>query len=544
MTTAGGNLGIVVLAAGRGTRMRSERAKVLHTIAGKPLVLWVLDAALALGPSRVAVVVGHEADEVRRVCERHLTMRGAAGTRVSYPIQTEQRGTGDAVRVAMRVLADASGDVVILYGDVPALTTATVARLVARHRETGALLSLLTTTVDDPAGYGRIRRNASGDVVAIVEERDLAAGDRGIREINPGIYCTSVAFLEKALARLRDDNAQREYYLTDIVATAVAEGGCVTSVAVKNADEVAGINSRAELAVLEAGVRRALVERWMQAGVTFRDPTSAYLEESVTIGPDSEIGPNVQLLGRTRIGRGCRIDGMALLRDVEIGEDVHLRLGTVATECRIGDGAMIGPFAHLRPGSELGPSVHIGNFVETKKARLGRGTKANHLTYLGDVEIGEDTNVGAGTITCNYDGFAKHRTVIGSRVQIGSDTQLVAPVTVADDVYIGAGTTVTRDVPEGHLVVSRVPQRQVPGWVSRRRAKAASGTPVKAAGGAPAKAGEAPRATKVTPLARATPKSTGARRRTKKGRAKAAAKPTRQPPRKRARATGARRGKR
>jgi bifunctional UDP-N-acetylglucosamine pyrophosphorylase/glucosamine-1-phosphate N-acetyltransferase len=306
-------------------------------------------------------------------------------------------------------------------------------------------------------------------------------------------------------------------------------------VPVDDADEVAGINSRAELAALEARVRRILVGAWMQAGVTFRDPASAYIEEGVAIGADTEVGPNVQLLGRTHIGRGCRIDGMALLRDVEIGNDVHLRFGTVATECRIGDGAVIGPFAHLRPGSELGAAVHIGNFVETKKARIGARTKANHLTYLGDVEIGEDTNVGAGTITCNYDGFAKHRTVIGNRVQIGSDTQLVAPVTVADDAYIGAGTTVTRDVPAGHLVVSRVPQRQMPGWVNRRRAKAE----------ADARPPEAKVASLTTPAkGAAAPAATGAVRRTKKARPKAAAKNTRQLPRGSARATGARRGKR
>jgi bifunctional UDP-N-acetylglucosamine pyrophosphorylase/glucosamine-1-phosphate N-acetyltransferase len=519
--------------------MRSDRAKVLHTIAGKPLVLWVLDAALELAPSRVVVVVGHEADKVRAVCERHTGVHddasGAPTPQFSYPVQVEQHGTGHAVRIAMPALANASGDVLILYGDVPALTAATMARLVARHHETGATLSLLTTTVADPAGYGRIRRDPSGKVEGIVEERDLAPGDRGICEINPGIYCTSVAFLHTALARLTNDNAQREYYLTDIVAAAVADGGRVTSVTVEDCDEVAGINSRADLAVLEARVRRALVGACMQAGVTFRDPASAYLEEEVTIGADTEIGPDVQLLGRTRIGRRCRIDGMALLRDVEIGDDVHLRLGTVATECRIGDGAVIGPFAHLRPGSELGPEVHIGNFVETKKARIGAGTKANHLSYLGDVEIGEHTNIGAGTITCNYDGFAKHRTVIGSRVQIGSDTQLVAPVTVADDAYVGAGTTVTRDVPPGHLAVSRVPQRDVPGWVSRRRAKA--------------RADARPPETKVASLKTTTkgaPASAGpgAVRRTKKARPEAAAKTTRQSPRGRARATGAPRGKR
>ena len=503
--------------------MRSERAKVLHTVAGKSLVAWVLDAASELAPARVAVVVGHEAEQVREVCERHLRMRAADGKprsgtpQIVFPLQREQRGTGHAVRVAMPSFSGFRGDIVILYGDVPGLTPASLARLVGRHRETGATLSLLTTTVVDPTGYGRIRRRPDGAVAGIVEERDLTPEDRGIREINPGIYCTSAAFLAAALARLRNDNAQGEYYLTDVVGIAVADGRTVTAVPVDDADEVAGINSRAELAAMEAQVRRALVTRWMQAGVTFHDPATAYLEEGVTIGADTEIGPNVQLLGRTRIGRACRVDGTALLSDAELGDRVHLRLGTVMTECRVGSDVVIGPFAHLRPGSELADEVHIGNFVETKKARIGRGTKANHLTYLGDVEIGEETNVGAGTITCNYDGFAKHRTIIGSRVQIGSDTQLVAPVRIADDVYVGAGTTVTHDVPAGHLVVSRVPQRDVPGWVSRRRAKAK----------AKAKAGE-------------TPKKTAAVRSI----AKTAQKTARQHKRHQARATSGRRGKR
>jgi bifunctional UDP-N-acetylglucosamine pyrophosphorylase/glucosamine-1-phosphate N-acetyltransferase len=513
------SLGVIVLAAGRGTRMRSERAKVLHTVAGKALVLWVLDAALDLAPERVAVVVGHDAAEVREVCGRHLRMRAVDGkpsaTATGYPLQREQRGTGDAVRVAMPSFAGFSGDVMILYGDVPGLTAATLARLVARHRESGATLSLLTATVADPGEYGRIRRRSDGGVAGIVEKRDLAPSDRGIREINPGIYCASAAFLAAALARLRNDNAQGEYYLTDIVGIAVSDGLPVTAVAVEDADEVAGINSRADLAAMEAQVRRALVTRWMQAGVTFHDPATAYVEEGVTIGADTEVGPNVQLLGRTRLGRACRLDGTALLRDAELGDRVHLRIGTVMTECRVGDDVVIGPFAHLRPGSELAAEVHIGNFVETKKARIGRGTKANHLTYLGDVEIGEQTNVGAGTITCNYDGFAKHRTIIGSRVQIGSDTQLVAPVTIADDAYVGAGTTVTRDVPAGHLVVSRVPQRDVPGWVSRRRAKAEGATPA---------------AKKAAAVVRSIKKT--------------AAKTARQPPRRQARATSGRRGKR
>lgn len=505
MDTPDGSLGVVILAAGRGTRMRSERAKVVHTIAGKALVLWVLDTALELAPARVAVVVGHEAQEVRGICQRRLVSR--PGVDVVFPLQSEQHGTGDAVRMAMPGFDGFTGDVVILYGDVPGLRAATLTMLVDRHRESGAALSLLTTTVTDPTGYGRIRRRADGSVTGIVEERDLAPADRQIREINPGIYCASAAFLRAALARLRNDNAQREYYLTDVVGIAVADGLCVTAVPVDDAEEVAGINSRADLAVLETRVRRALVARWMDAGVTFRDPATVYLEDGIEIGADTEIGPNVQLLGRTRLGRSCTVDGTAVLRDADIGDRVHLRLGTVMTDCRVGDGAVIGPFAHLRPGTELGADVHIGNFVETKKARLGAGTKANHLTYLGDAEIGAQTNIGAGTITCNYDGFAKHRTVIGDRVQIGSDTQLVAPVRVGNDAYVGAGTTVTRDVPAGELVVSRVPQRHVPGWVSRRRAKAAAATKV---AGNPSPSA-APRAVVVPSRKKTTTRKTQAR---------------------------------
>jgi bifunctional UDP-N-acetylglucosamine pyrophosphorylase/glucosamine-1-phosphate N-acetyltransferase len=465
---------VIILAAGRGTRMRSERAKVLHGVVGTPFIVSVLDTALALLPTRVAVVVGHEAERVRQVCVDHLARRHAT-VPVVFPVQRRQRGTGDATRTALPHFEGFTGDLLILYGDVPGLRTATLEALVGQHRRAGATLSLLTATFENPAGYGRIRRGAGGGLEAIVEERDLGPDERGIREINPGIYCVAGEFLATALARLRDDNAQREYYLTDIVATAVAAGVGVSTLAVTDRDEVAGINSRQEMAIMEERVRRALVERWMQAGVTFRDPATVYLEPEVTIGADTEIGPNVQLLGATSVGRDCRIDGTAQLRDARVGDRVHLRFGVVMNECEVGDGAVIGPFAHLRPGTVLAPDVHLGNFVETKNARLGTGTKANHLSYLGDAEIGERTNVGAGTITCNYDGFAKHRTVIGSRVQIGSDTQLVAPVTVGDDAYVGAGTTVTRDVGAGELAVSRVAQRNVPGWVARRRARAAAG---------------------------------------------------------------------
>jgi len=493
MASSSPSVAVVILAAGRGTRMRSERAKVLHTIAGKAFVLSVLDAGMALGPTRIAVVVGHEAAEVQRVCVEHLMRRGV-DIPVAFPLQVDQRGTGDAVRAALPVLEGFEGDVLILCGDVPGLRAETLRTLVARHRVTGATLSLLTATVDDPTGYGRIVRGTDGGLRAIVEDRDLASSERGIREINPGIYCVRLGFLRPALGRLRADNAQREYYLTDIVAAAVEAGEAVEIVPVADAGEVAGINSREDMARMEERVRRELVERWMREGVTLHDPATAYIDEDVRLGSDTEIGPNTQLLGRTSIGRGCRIDGTALLRDATIGDRVHLRLGVVITECEIGDDVVIGPFAHLRPGTILEKGVHIGNFVETKKARLGAGTKANHLTYLGDTDIGSQTNIGAGTITCNYDGFAKHRTVIGDRVQIGSDTQLVAPVSVGDDAYVGAGTTVTQDVPSGSLAVSRTPQRNVAGWVERFRARAAGSkkTPV-AKRKPPRVAGRAPR---------------------------------------------------
>jgi bifunctional UDP-N-acetylglucosamine pyrophosphorylase/glucosamine-1-phosphate N-acetyltransferase len=477
---------VMILAAGRGTRMRSERAKVLHTLAGTPLVVGALDAALGLAPARLAVVIGHEAEEVRRVCTEHVARRGAT-VAVRFVLQREQRGTGDAVRAALPALEGFAGDVIVLYGDVPALRPATLRALVEHHRVRRATLSLLTATVDDPRGYGRIRRRADGSLAGIVEERDLAEDARGTREINPGIYCVAAAFLRSALARLSDANAQREYYFTDLVGMAVEAGEPVAALAVADPGEVAGINSREDMANMERRVRRTLIEQWMREGVTFRDPDTAYVEREVRIGPDTEIGPNVQLLGRTVLGRGCRLDGTALLRDAVLGDRVHLRLGVVITESEVENDVVIGPFAHLRPGTALAAGVHIGNFVETKKARIGAGTKANHLTYLGDVEIGEQTNVGAGTITCNYDGFAKHRTVIGSRVQIGSDTQLVAPVTVEDDAYVGAGTTVTADVPSGHLALSRAPLTTEAGWVERRRARAAGKAALPIA--APARAG-------------------------------------------------------
>jgi len=464
-------LGAIVLAAGLGTRMRSARAKVLHELGGVPLLHYPLAAVGALDPSRVVVVVGHQADAARAAAE-------ASGVRgIRSVLQAEQRGTGHAARCALPALDGFTGDVLVLYGDSPLVLPTTLRRLVETHRTGEADLTLLTVRFEDPTGYGRIVRDPDGRVRGIVEERDATAAERAITEINPGFYCVRAEVLRPLLAALRDDNAQREYYLTDIVGLAAARGHTVLTVEVEQPDEVAGINSRVELARMEAKLRAQTVERLMAAGVTFEDPETAYVGPEVEIGADTVIGPNVTLRGRTRIGSGCRLDGTAWLVDATLGDRVHLLFGCWVEKAEIGPDAIVGPFARLREGSRLAERVHIGNFVETKKAVIGAGTKANHLTYLGDCEVGPDSNVGAGTITCNYDGFKKHRTRIGARVQIGSDTQLVAPVTVADDAYVGAGTTVTRDVPAGALAVSRTPVKFVEGWVGRFRARNGAAAP-------------------------------------------------------------------
>ncbi len=462
-------LAAVVLAAGLGTRMHSARAKVLHELCGVPLVCYPLRALAALRAARVVLVVGHQADAVRTAGERV----GLRDLRVA--LQLEQRGTGHAVRCAENALADFAGDVIILYGDVPLIRAATLQDLLATHRRTQADVTLVAVRLPDPTGYGRIVRDARGTVSAIVEERDASLAQRAVDEVNAGIYVVRNELLFALLRELRPNNAQGELYLTDIVALAARTGRRVEAVLVERPQEVAGINTRAELAGMAKQLQDELVKKWMATGVTFEDPATAYLGPEVTIGRDTVVGPNVQLRGKTVIGAACRIEGTAYLIDTTLAERVLVKFGTVAEGAHVGADAVLGPYARLRPGTKLAERVHLGNFVETKQAHLGAGTKANHLSYLGDCEIGPETNVGAGTITCNYDGFRKHRTRIGARVQIGSDTQLVAPVSVGDDAYLGAGTTVTKDVPEGALAVTRVPVRFVLGWTARRRMLEAGG---------------------------------------------------------------------
>jgi bifunctional UDP-N-acetylglucosamine pyrophosphorylase / glucosamine-1-phosphate N-acetyltransferase len=460
--TAPKPLAVIILAAGLGKRMRSSFPKVLHRLNGKPLLSYPLAAALGRDPAHIVVVVGHGAEQVKAAC-------GGAGILWAY--QEEQLGTGHAVRCAQQRLESFSGDLLILSGDVPLVTAATLADILRRHRKQDAALSVLTADLQAPTGYGRIVRDSAGNLRGIVEERDATEAERAIREINAGVYAAASQFLFSALAEITNDNDQKEYYLPDVVKIALAKGERVATVRIADENEIRGINTREELAMMERLLQDRINRKWMAAGVTLKDPQTTYIEDEVVIGKDTFIGPNTHLLGRTVIGERCRVDGNAYLTNARLGDEVHLRFGVVITDSVLEERAEVGPFSHIRPGTHLKASVHIGNFVEVKNSVIGMGTKASHLTYIGDASVGSEANIGAGTITCNYDGFDKYRTKIGDRVQVGSDTQLVAPVTVGDDAYIGSGTTITQDVPAGALALSRTPQINIPGWVERFRAK-------------------------------------------------------------------------
>ena len=451
-------LTVLVLAAGRGTRMRSAVAKVLHPVLGRPLLAWPLDVARALPAARRGVIVGFQAEAVTK----------ALPAGFEAVLQRKLLGTGHAVLQARRLFAG-EGDTVVLSGDTPLLTAATVRRLLADHRRRRATVSFLTARQADPAGYGRVVRDERGEVRAIVEHGDADAATRRIDEVNAGVYCFENRFLDRALGRLRAANRQEEYYLTDVIAAAVRAGRAVVGVLCDDAEEMLGVNDRVQLARVHDVLRRRVLERLMRAGVTVVDPASTWVEHGVRVGADSVLLPGTTLQGGTVVGAGCRIGPHTRVRDSRIAPDTVVADCCVVEEAAIGPRCRVGPFARLRPGTRLAAGVHVGNFVETKKARLGAGAKAGHLSYLGDAEIGRRVNVGAGTITCNYDGYSKFKTVIGDDVFIGSDTQLVAPVRVGKGALIAAGTTVTKDVPAGALAVSRAPQKTVDGWADRRR---------------------------------------------------------------------------
>jgi bifunctional UDP-N-acetylglucosamine pyrophosphorylase/glucosamine-1-phosphate N-acetyltransferase len=454
------DLHIAVLAAGKGTRMKSARPKVVHELAGLPLVEHVLRTADELEAATTVLVVGHGADEVRAALANRPSLQ--------FVVQSPQLGTGHAVLQTESALHRSSGTLLLLYADVPLLQANTLRRLLDHHHETRAALTVLTTTVSDPHGYGRIVRGAAGRIERIVEERDASAEERDIPEINSGIYALDLPPLFKALRDLATDNAQGEYYLTDLVAMYRRLGRTVETLRIEDAGELRGVNTRVDLSEVAAAVydrkRRAL----MLDGVTFDDPSSALIELDVTIGPDSIIGPNVMMTGRTTVGARCRIHAGARLTDATIESDAVVLDHCVITRSLVGSHASVGPFAHLRPESEVGPHARVGNFVELKKTKLGPHSKAGHLAYLGDATIGTNVNIGAGAITCNYDGKNKHQTVIEDGVFVGSDSQLVAPVRIGRDAYVAAGSSITEDVPAEALAVGRARQINKPDWAKRR----------------------------------------------------------------------------
>lgn len=452
-----------ILAAGKGTRMHSRLVKVLHPFLGRPMVLHLVDTAFRAGVDRVVTVVGHQAEVVRDTITRAFP-----GWDIGFATQVEQLGTGHAVAQALPHFTGAS-DVLVVYGDTPMLSVQTLARLLTSHREAGSAMTIATFEAPNPDGYGRIVRTPAGDVLRIIEHADCGSEERKITEVNAGMCIIRGDLVEGALTSLTPHNAQGELYLTDLVARFALTRGAVGTVALTDPVEAYGINTRAQLAELEEIALARLRLKWMDRGVSMQDPISIRIDMQVEIGEDTLLGPNVQLLGQTRIGQGCRIDAGALLDCCELGDFVHIKPYSVATQSRIASGAQVGPFAHLRNGTELGERARVGNFVETKKAHLGPNSKASHLSYLGDCDLGRNVNVGAGTITCNYDGFKKHQTVIEDGVFIGSDTQLVAPVKIGKNATIGAGTTVVRDVPEGALVLSRSPQEEIEGYYERHR---------------------------------------------------------------------------
>jgi len=459
-------LAVAIMAAGKGTRLKSQLPKVLHEVGGKPLLEHVIRAAGRIVPAQdVYAIIGHEAERVRTAM-RH--------TGVNFVLQAEQRGTGHALMVAREALAGYD-HVIVLSGDAPMISAETIGRLRDFHLEERAVMTLLSAELENPTGYGRVLRKSakSAEALSVVEEKSASPAQKKIREINSGFYVFDVKELYSRIGELSTDNAHREYYLTDMAAVFKKARQRVVAWKTSTPSEVLGGNTRAELADIDQQIRLAKCRQLMADGATIFYPATCVIDADVQIAPDTVIEPYVQLLGKTKIGANSRVRSYCVIRDSEIGDGVTVRPGCIMEDARIGPGAIIGPYSHLRPGSEIGEGAHVGNFVETKKIKLGKGSKANHLTYLGDAEIGAGVNIGAGTITCNYDGIHKHKTVIDDDVFIGSDSTLVAPVRVGKGAYVGAASCITEDVPEDSLAVARGRQIVKEGWVRQKRAERA-----------------------------------------------------------------------
>ena len=459
---------IAIMAAGKGTRLKSKRPKVLHEIGGQALLLHVIGAAKTVVPAeKIYCIIGHEADRVQKAVE---------ATGVGFVMQAEQRGTGHALQMVKAWFALSGGPVpehlLVLSGDVPLIRAETIRTLCEAHLLAHAAMTILTAIPANPHGYGRVIREQGSRVAGIVEQKDLKPHQLTVAEINSGIYCFETANLFQKLDLLSDANANGEYYLTDVAHMLVADGERVVAVQAESVDEVLGANTIAEMMHLDAAMRMATAKRLMAQGVTIFRPDTCVIDAQVEVGADTVIEPYVQLLGATRIGVDSRVRSYSVVQHSVIGNGVLVRNGCILDGAEVGDGAILGPYAHLRPESKIGELAHVGNFCETKNVTLGKGSKANHLTYLGDAVVGAGVNIGAGTITCNYDGVKKHTTVIGDGSFVGSDSTLIAPVTVGAGSYIAAGSSITDDVPEGALAFGRARQVTKPGWVAARKAKA------------------------------------------------------------------------
>lgn len=457
------SLSVIVLAAGNSTRLQTTTTKVMHPICGRPMLDYVLDAAEVLKPKKIAVVAGFGKDEVAE----HLKARKSKGVRHLIAHQSQRKGTAHAVKMGLKALGSPKGRVLILSGDVPLIQASTLKAFCKSVPEPA--LGLVTALLPDPFGYGRILRNERGEVQGIVEEKDASDPQRQINEINGGIYLVPASFLSKAIGKIGRNAKTKEYYLTDLIALAVAAGMEVKAKALQDPHEILGANTRGELAFLNQYTQGLILGRHLDKGVGMQDPDAVHVDAEVKIGADSFLYSGVQLWGETKVGAGCVLEPGCILKDVTLGAGVTVKAYSYLESCQVKAQATVGPFARIRPESVVGAGAKVGNFVELKKTRLGAGAKANHLSYLGDAKVGKEANIGAGTITCNYDGWNKFETSIGEGAFIGSDSQLVAPVKVGKGAYVASGTTVIKGVPAGALAVARVPQRNVSDWANKKR---------------------------------------------------------------------------
>ena len=454
------SLKVLILAAGKGTRLRSSLPKVLHALSGKVLIEYVLAAAQSLAPRKICVVVGHEADRVKTQLAQHP---------LEFVVQDPQLGTGHAVQMARSFWGNETGALLLLSGDVPLITSNTLSALAGHHASSDCSCTMLSTLLPNPTGYGRVLRNAAGEVERIVEQRDASPRELEIQEVNTGIYCFEMTALAQVIDELTCTNSQGEYYLTDCIELLKTKGLRVGVVVCEDPREVSGINSRTELAQAEGLLRERKLQQLMADGVTILDPQSTYVEQDVAVGEDTILYPNVFLEGRTVIGSGCVLYPNVRISASTLEDNVTVLDSCLISESRVRSGSQIGPFAHLKNHTDIGRQVRIGNFVEIKKSVIGDKSKAAHLSYLGDAEIGRDVNIGAGTITCNYDGVSKHKTTIEDGVFVGSDSQLIAPVTIKKGAYIAAGSTIEQDVPEDALAIARCRQVNKEGWARKKR---------------------------------------------------------------------------